>query len=57
MKARCDSKVQCGDGSDEESCSLVSLNPGYSNVVVPTGPDGRVHLTMDIFIRDNVLSV
>ena len=56
MKERCDSKVQCGDGSDEEACTLVSLNPGYSNVVVPTGPDGLLHIAMDIFIRNYSLS-
>ena len=31
MKERCDSRVQCGDGSDEKACTLVSLDPGYSS--------------------------
>ena len=57
MKARCDSKVHCGDGSDEKACTLVSLDPGYSNVVVPTGPDGLLHITVDIFIRNNIMSL
>ena len=52
MKERCDSKVQCGDGSDEESCTLVRLDAGYNKVVVPTGPDGLLRLTLDIFIRN-----
>ena len=56
MKERCDSKVQCGDGSDEKACILVSLDPGYSNVVLPKGPDGLLHLTMDIFVRNNIIS-
>ena len=57
MKPRCDRKVQCRDGSDEKACTLVRLDPGYSNVVVPTGPDGLLHITVDIFIRNNILSL
>ena len=57
MKERCDSKIQCEDGSDEKACTMVSLNPGYSKVVVPVGPDGLLHITMDILIRNNTLSL
>ena len=56
MKDRCDSKVQCQDGSDEAECVLVKLDPGYSNVVIPTTPDGRLNLTIDIFIRKHKLT-
>ena len=52
MKERCDRKIQCGDGSDEKDCTLVRLDAGYSKVVVPSGPDGRLHLTVDLLIRE-----
>ena len=37
----------------EQGCTPVTLDPGYSKVVVPTGSDGLLHLTVDIFIRNN----
>ena len=33
----------------------MTLDPGYSKVVVPTGPEGLLYLTVDIFIRNNTL--
>ena len=57
MEERCDGKVHCQDGSDEDDCTLVMLDPGYSKVVVPTGPDGLLHLTLDLVIRNRVVLV
>ena len=54
MEERCDGKVDCQSGSDEEECNLIKTFSGYNKFLVPPpmGTDTTLIMNVTIYIED-----
>ena len=52
MNKRCNGKLECKDGSDEDNCDLVVFNNGYNKYLVPMDSNSKFTVSVYLYILE-----